>query len=671
MNHTNDLFFFDAETYYATDYSLTKMTTIEYLCDKRFEFILGSYILVRNGLITKGRIRDEKELIEVVNSLNFSRTTLIAHNVYFDGSMLFRRYGAVFNDYICTIALSRYIGVSTLAGGASLAKLTKFMIENGNKEIVPKGTEVVRALGKRKAAFTRTDLERYAVYCDEDTHNCFVLYNNFIGLVPAEELAFQSMILKCGITPALFLDPNVLLDDLERVLKRKQELITDFTTKYAMDASSLVSMIMSNEKFANALRDLGGATEEEAEGGKPFTFIIPTKISARTGKLTYAFAKTDEGMEKLVECEYRPVAALASIRLGIKSTIEETRLKTMLSLSRYAPFSIPYLIGGAHTQRLSGTDKINMQNMPSGRVEGQSKAMRKSLIAPAGFVVCSGDSSQIEYRVLAYMANNTRALNALAEGIDPYSYQASIVFGGDPREIKKLAKAGVEPYSSVWRPMGKAQALGLGFGMGAAKFIIAAKMLAGMTVTPLESESAVSKFRATNPEIPIFWTVCNRVLAHMIDGGNGWFGGLNNNLFYYDGSATIMGVRVPSIRLPNGTWLRYFNLRYEDKDGRRVMLFDRVKGSKREPQFIWGGSLTENLTQALAFAILKFQGVEISKRYRVVLNTHDEWAVIVPHGQEQEGLDYLVQCMKTVPDYAEGLPLECEASYAPSYGDCK
>lgn len=670
MNITNDLLFLDVETYYATDYSLSKTTTIEYICDQRFEFILGSYIHVKQGVIEKGRLRDEQDLINFLQTISRGDTTLVAHNVYFDGAVLYRRYGAVFKDYICTASLARFIGVSTPAGGASLAKLTQFLIKNGDTEVVPKGTEVVKALGKRKSSFTKTETEAYARYCDEDTHNCFMLYNRFISHVPPHELAFQSMILKCGITPALYLDANILADDLIRVIERKKALIDGFSSEQNLTSAELVSLVMSNDKFANALRELGGRTEAEIMDGEPFSFIIPTKVSARTKKVAYAFAKTDAGMETLLDNPSDEVSSLVAIRLGIKSTIEETRLRTMLALSYHPPFSIPYLIGGAHTQRLSGTDKINMQNMPSGRVAGQSTAMRKSLIAPDGYVVCSGDSSQIEFRVLAYMANNAKALAALAEGIDPYSYQASIVFGGDPREIKKLAKSGVEPYSNIQRPMGKAQALGLGFGMGADKFIIAAKMLAGVTVSKEESKIAVTSYRDRNPEIPNFWRVCDRVLGDMIAGGNGYFGGPNNNLFFYDGSVKLFGVRVPSIRLPNGTWLRYFNLRREEEGNKVAMKFDRIKGWKLEPQFIWGGSLTENLTQALAFAILKDQGLELSKKYRVVLNTHDEWAVILPCGQAQEGVDYLSRCMRTAPNYVEGLPLDCEAAFAESYGDC-
>lgn len=105
------------------------------------------------------------------------------------------------------------------------------------------------------------------------------------------------------------------------------------------------------------------------------------------------------------------------------------------------------------------SDKLNVQNLSSGRKEGQSNALKRSISAQPGHQVVVFDSSQIELRTGSYIAGDHATLKMFLEGRDPYSEQASLIYGGDPVEIKKLAKGGVEPYASIQRPAGKASLL--------------------------------------------------------------------------------------------------------------------------------------------------------------------------------------------------------------------
>lgn len=720
-----DLVYLDAETYYDSEYSLSKMTTTEYIVDPRFEAICFS-LAINDGPVVN--YVGEAQIKDAFSKIDWSRSIVVGHNNFFDASILYRHYGIVPAGVLCTMSMAQAAGVVSLTGSASLDNVSKFFISQGYK-LPNKGTEVVKALGKRLQHFTPAELNAYRQYCSTDVSICRSIYKLLSAILPPQELQFHDLILKCGTQPSVLLDTEVLRVDLERVVARKRQLLDEYIAQSGGDMATAISNLLSNDKFATTLRNLGGVTQEEAELGTPYEFIIPQKISPRTGKLTWAFAKTDEGVQELSEYGTIEVQTLIEARFGTKSTIQETRLNKFLSLAKCGAMSLPYKISGAHTHRLSASrgEAVNVQNLPSGRIAGQSKALRKALIAPDGYVVGVADSAQIEYRILAFMANNTKALDSLARGIDPYSYQASVSFGGDPLEIKRLSDAGVSPYSDVQRPMGKAQALGLGYGMGANKFIIAARALAGLVITADASRDAVADYRQRNPEVTLFWAKCDAVLREMIQGRSGSFGGPNEDLFFYDGTRKLFGVPCPGIRLPDGMWINYPNLRIiSDQYNRTQVVYDKVirglpipynnnvaqlaehlkvkvkrfatvapselmkmiqarsirdgvdshtaacrVGSAVETKYLWGGTLTENLCQGLAFAVIKYQGILLSRRVRVVLNTHDEWGCLLPEGQKDELFEYMKDCLRTTPPYLKGLALKCSGGYHKSYGECE
>lgn len=278
-------------------------------------------------------------------------------------------------------------------------------------------------------------------------------------------------------------------------------------------------------------------------------------------------------------------------------------------------------------------------------------------------------------RVLPYIANDLPYLQVFLDGKDPYSVLASQIYGGDPDEIKRLAKAGVEPYSNIQRPAGKAGILGAGFGTGWVKFKDFAKQM-GVELTDEESQNIIQVFRQSHPQIVNFWKKCDWVLGQMVAGNSGWFGGLDDRLFYFDGARQLHGQTVPSIRLPDGNWLHYYGLCVRPKempDGSTKMnyCYLGMKEGRIQWIFTFGARITENLTQALAFSAMKHQAMLINRRYRIAGNTHDEWFITVPEEQAEEAYAYMEWCMRQVPTWANGLPLDCEGSYAKHYGDCK
>lgn len=329
----------------------------------------------------------------------------------------------------------------------------------------------------------------------------------------------------------------------------------------------------------------------------------------------------------------------------------------------------------ANGKLIHNSDKLNTQNLSSGRKEGQSNALKRSITAPPGHQVVVFDSSQIELRTGSYIAGDHATLNLFVLGKDPYSQQAALIYGGDPDEIKKLAKSGVEPYQSIQRPAGKASLLSNIYGTGAVGFMNYAKLM-GVDMTLEEAQHIVKVYRETHPEVVATWNACEVALRGMIAGASGYFGGPDGKLFYYDGARVNHGVRMPGIRLPDGNWLNYHCLSMREReypDGATKMnyAYRGLKEGRIQWIFTYAARIFENCNQALAFAVMKYQALLINQRYKIVLNTHDEWGIVVKDDEVEQAKEYMQWCMRQVPEWAKGLPVDCEGDAAVHYGDCK
>ena len=123
----------DFETYYSKDFSLTKLTTEEYINDPRFE-VIGVGIKIDNGKTYW--VADN--ITEELNKIDWANSALLCHNTQFDGAILAFRYGIVPAYYFDTLCMARAIyGVDA---GGSLAALVK------RYELGEKGTEVVNVV---------------------------------------------------------------------------------------------------------------------------------------------------------------------------------------------------------------------------------------------------------------------------------------------------------------------------------------------------------------------------------------------------------------------------------------------------------------------------------------------------------------------------------------------
>jgi DNA polymerase len=427
---------------------------------------------------------------------------------------------------------------------------------------------------------------------------------------------------------------------LEEVRTRKRMLLTDLGLT-GVSEEALTKMLMSNEIFAKYLKNLG--------------IDPPTKISARTGKEAWAFAKTDKGMTDLLEHPDERVQAVVTARLGTKSTIEETRTESLIGVAGRGRLPIMLNYYGAHTGRFSGGDKLNLQNLPS---RGNT-TIRRALKAPEGQLLVSCDSSQIEARTVAWVAGQDDLVQAFRDKRDVYSEFATEVYG---RAITKDDK--------IERFVGKTCILGLGYGMGAEKLRRTLEIgQAGMSVAMAlyEAERIVRIYRAKNFKIVQLWQKMGNMLSHMVNGLNG---SICDAVSYSNQGILLPNkllIKYPALR-QNGSGFEYIG----DARTYRKAVRDRVTTGATEDitwTKIYGGKATENLVQALAAIVIREQMAKIGQHYHVAFQVHDEIIISTPDGKITQAEQQLVAVMSTPPKWAQDLPIACESGHAKNYGD--
>ena len=610
----------DFETYYSNEYSLKKLTTEEYINDPRFE-VIGVAIKIDDNPTRwfSGNVKD------VLHEIDWNNSAVLCHNAQFDGAILAWRYGITPAKYFDTLCMARAIhGVDA---GGSLATLAK------RYDLGEKGTEVIDALGKRGRDFSQSELARYGAYCVNDVELTFKLFAELLSQgFPRKELDLIDMTLRMYTMPVLHVDDALLVSRLEEVKKEKSELLAGLMSRLNCTSEEEVrAKLASNPQFAAVLNDLG--------------VPAPKKISPTTGKETFALAKNDEGFIELTEHEDPFIQQLCAVRLGTKSTIEESRIERFIHIGarNRGRLPIPLKYYGAHTGRWAGADAVNFQNLPSR--DKKKKALKNSVIAPPGHFVINSDSSQIEARVLAWLAGQDDVTEQFRRGEDVYSIFASKIYG---RQISKA--------DPVERFVGKTCILGLGYGTGAAKLRHTLKTQPpGAEIDEDEAKRIVSVYRSENDKIPELWGECDRALHHLVD----WPSRTNE---YTLGEHSCVWVTPHGIRLPNGLYIRYPKLRM--LDGRFV--YDSRKGIVN----IWGGAMVENIVQALARIIVGEQMLSINEHYRPVLTVHDAAVCVVHKSDIDPAVNFIRQIMSAPPEWAPGLPVSCDVKYGGSYGDC-
>lgn len=643
----------DFETYWdSKEYTLSKMTTEEYIRDPRFTAFGACIHEFGTDLRTQWYRGDE--LHRVLSTYNWGRTAVLAHNAQFDVSILSWRYGIEPAFIFDTLSMGRALrGVEV---GNSLAKLASdFGLE-------PKGKAVHSTDGCQSiSAEVEAEL---AEYCKHDVYLCEEIFKRFIEGYPKSELRLIDMTLKMYTRPLLVLDQNMLAEELIEERDNREALLK----KLDIDESTLAS----NPQFAQLLESLH--------------LPPPMKKSKTTGKQTYALAKNDAMFQALLNGDNDDVRLLCEARLKVKSTTERTRAQRFLDISQRGTLPVPLSYYGALSGRWTASkgSAINMQNLKRGSF------LRKAIMAPEGYQIVVGDLSQIEPRVLAWMSDYTEMLDIFRAGGDPYAAFGAQMFG-----IPGMTKDS----HPIHRQSAKSALLGAGYGLGWASF--AAQLLVGFLGAPplrytkadarqlgvsqqfverfvdwednltkmaeiphtcsegellihcVVAKKIIDVYRATAHPVTSFWDMCSGLIETSLYGGK-------------EHTHKCLTFRKEEIVLPNGMRLLYPNLRRKkDEDGRSQWVYgeDETK--------LYAGKVTNNVTQAVARIVMTDGMLRVSKRYPVVGTVHDELLAVAPDEEANNAKTWVLAQMVMEPRYMPGIPLGADGGVHRRYGLAK
>ena len=633
----------DFETFYGRGYSISgqKYNTIEYVTHDKFKIqCVGIKIDDEDvEIFTHSELHLFDQLLKDLKKTN-EPIALICHNTGFDGFILHH----IFDwhpDYYCdTLSMSKGMFVGA---PASLKALSKRLFTEDSKK--RKGDEL--ALSKDIYDLPPQIMEMLSDYCTQDVTLTYDAFIQMHAHFPDDEMYLINMHVR------MFCEPWFLIDQ-ELV---ELEIVSQVEAKKVAFAKTNVpeTVLKSNTKFGIYLETLG--------------YDLPTKENAK-GKLIAALGQKDWPFLKFMEA-HPELADVFAARKYAMSNIQETRARRFLNTAKLldGKMPVPLKYYGAHTGRSSGGEKLNLQNLvridPNDPSSGR---LRRALCAPEGYSVIVCDLASIEARITAWLSGNTELLDLYREGGDPYLLMASKIYNFNYAEALPLAKT--DKSIKAKRSVGKAAVLGLGFGMGVNKFWFTMNTgPVGMDPIPTtlsEAENIVSIYRTANFPVVDYWAKCDAVINEMLTGNTTLeFGPLqlhNTNLI-----------------LPNNMALQYPNLcMKEDIMGYTFQYSPELDqyGGLKTRKSLWGGTLTENIAQALARIVFTDQAVEIEKyldvKYglneaRVAHMVHDELIVIAPTQHAKQIFDDMNIIMSRPPKWAPDLPLEVEGGFARNY----
>ena len=496
----------DFETYYDQQFSLTKLTTEEYIRDDRFQEI-GVAVAV-DGNRPEFFTGTHEEIKTWLERFDWDSSFGLAHNAMFDAAILNWRFGIKPKAWFDTLCMAR--ATDGAEAGNSLAKLVE------RYKLGVKGTEVIDAKGKRRVDFMPIDLMNYGEYCKNDVKLTYALFQLLLPRFGMHELKLIDLTIKMFSEPVLHLNTPLLEQHLMQVRARKQKLL--------LACIADKDTLMSNPKLGELLISLGVEP--------------PMKESPANGKQTYAFAKSDEGFKALADHHDERVQAVIAARLGTKSTLEETRTERFIGISKRGKMPVPLRYYAAHTGRWGGDDKLNLQNLP------RKSLLKDAIIAPDGFVLIDADSSQIEARTVAWLSGQVDLVDAFERAEDVYKIMASAIYGKAQEEI-----------DSGERFVGKTTILGAGYGMGSTKFGIQLRTF-GVEIPDAEANRIIEVYRSRYPFIPKLWKEAGSALDALTD----------KKTCKVGAQPQALSLTENGFLLPSGLYLNYPDLR-RDSDG--------------------------------------------------------------------------------------------------------
>lgn len=626
-----NLLVLDFETFYSSEYTLKKLTTEAYIRDARFETLCI-------GLHTTGNLpatgwHDAPRWREVCQNIDWENTAVVCHHAQFDGLILSHHFGVKPAFWFDTLSMARMvIGTHVSASLASLA--TMF-------DLSPKSVPYDLFKGKRWHELTPQEQQMVGEGAAHDCEITYQIFQRLLPHMPRVELELIDLTIRMFTEPALSADVEALDKIAADELEKKKALLAELGMSYD-DKGKPPKELSSSQQFAAILTGLGVEVEYKPSPRNPDN-MIP------------AVAKTDDFMKELLEDENEIISGLAAARLGVRSTIDETRAGRLAASARRGKLPIYLGYCAAHTNRWVGGDATNFQNFKRGG------SIRNALIAGAGYKLLIADKSQIECRFVEWEAGEETALEDFRQGRDPYVGIAADFYG---RPVTKADKAE--------RGMGKQIRLSCGYGAGGPSIVRTAKRGTygpPVLLTDAEGVAARDLYRRTRPGVVRLWKEGDEVLSFMaapVEAETDWIRGTCKVYAHGDGSGRIVG--------PTGAIMHY-RLEWSEKD----------RGWKRKTRkgwvHIWGGVVVQNITEMLSRCDLgdnlvtikntfpaRFEGDRLVQGLKLLWVTHDEAVYLVRDDENAPHyLEHVLGIMRHPPAWAPDIPLDAEGHLSDRY----
>jgi DNA polymerase I-like protein with 3'-5' exonuclease and polymerase domains len=634
----------DTETYYDKDYSITSLGPTAYCRHPKFECYLIT-VAGSDGLRFAGSPKDAPwdDLLAggvewVMHNARFDLEVLAALNVGRDGIEL--------SPFACpthdTADLAAYLGYPR-----NLADAAKHLLG----EEVDKGIRNVEMKGVRWADMDpelQTRVKEYGLRDAELTLRLWLEHGH--KMPEAERLA--SMLSRKSAMHGLPVD----VDRIEQGISHLKQFLWKARTNIPWEDPPLSPL-----KLALKCREEG----------------IRCPVSLAMDDEDCAAWEEEYGER------YPWVGSMRDFRRGnmLLKKLETMRTRTVEGKNDRLPYEVKFF--GAHTGRWSGSGGFNPQNLNAKQalVEKFNVDLRACITAGRGNTLVIADLEQIEPRCIAWLTNDTVALQAMASGESPYIAHARATMG--LAEGETLDKAG-----STYK-LAKARCLGLSYGSGHKKFLWMAETLFGLgdtfdevDATPanlaayveylerigdkdqlallrdptvddnlkrrhLVSWMVVDDYRRNSPKTTALWAKLGDGLRQSADQGHDF-----------------------TVGLPSGRELLYRKTRYtpsEDGKGSDITV-QIVKNGKLTRERTWGAKLTENLVQATARDVFRDCLINVADAgYCIVLHVHDELVVEVPEDKAEDALADIRAIMGRSVPWAPGLPVAAEGKISKTY----
>jgi hypothetical protein len=414
------------------------------------------------------------------------------------------------------------------------------------------------------------------------------------------------------------------------------------------------------------------------------TPLAPTKIRAECAKVGIkmpgSLAKDSEECAEWEDENAEKYSWVKSIRTWRRSNHVYNVLENIRSRVRWdntVPFSMKYF--GTHTGRPAAEEGLNLLNLMKGEHFGVD--VRRVFDARPNHVMRLSDLAQIEPRLLNLLAGNYAFLDELATGMSPYEIHARQTMGyvGDPNVDMKTRGKTDKQIQRLY-DTAKGRVLAGGYACGYKKFIA---MLPRYGIDP---EVVFSEPYTTADQLAFLeWLERAEMqedvteFAKLDDKKKRWWVNSWKQIMAYRASSPLIvnlwanqmfGFRISAERqenyevaLPGGRVVTYYTPhKYKDEYWATV-----VRGEA--PNRMYGGKIVENITQSLAREVFTAGLVRLLKAgVRVLWTVYDEYVKEIPldkatpeYGKQLD--DIICEC----PDWCAKCPIAVDSQYTPHY----